>query len=198
MRVVAGDRLSAGVLTGATVLALVVGGWWWRANVPVTGSSSDGASPPSPDAERFVSSDSDTGAVFHVDPSTGAAFRVDRAPDGGDPSEPQSRGEDADADLPWSPNTFWRERTTLSPERGVTRQSAGEDGVRYLLQGRCSGPGELLLVITGSRSDERSQPTCDGSLQVQVVTGAGSPIRISLTTVDSEPVRIEAQLVGLD
>ncbi|WBB66077.1 hypothetical protein [Micromonospora sp. WMMD812] len=198
MGVETGDRLNAGVLAGATVLALVFGGWWWRASAPATGPT-PGAPSPSPErVDRFVPSESENGAVFHVDPSTGAAFRVDRGPDGGDPDDPQPRGEDADGGLPWSPNTFWRERTTISPERGVTRQSAGEDGVRYLLQGRCSGPGDLLVVITGSRSDERTQPDCDGSLQTQVVTGAGTPIRISLTTVGNEPVRVEAQLVGLD
>ncbi|MFC3503157.1 hypothetical protein ACFOOK_19560 [Micromonospora krabiensis] len=197
----AGDRLRAGILAGATALALVVGGWWWQASAPFTGPAPGAPQSSAERSARLVPTDSDNGAVFRVDPSTGAAFRVDRgsaeAPGNVDG---RRRGADAvEAELPHLPRTHWREQTALSPQRGVTRQAQTTDGAHYELQHSCVGSGDLRITVYGSRSagQDQFQVECDGSLTGVTLVGSGDPLRISLTTADDRPIRVEAQLVAL-
>ncbi|MFI7603665.1 hypothetical protein ACIBTV_00895 [Micromonospora sp. NPDC049366] len=195
----AGDRPRAAILAGATVLALVMGGWWWQASAPVTGPGVPESSVER--SARLVPTDPDGGAVFHVDPSTGTASRVDRGPVGA-PGEVggRRRGADAvEAELPHLPKTHWRERTALSPQRGVTRQAHTSAGASYELQYFCVGPGELRITVYGSRSggQDQFQVACDGSFNGVTLVGSGDPLRISLTTADDRSVRVEAQLVAL-
>ncbi|MEU4644233.1 hypothetical protein [Micromonospora sp. NPDC023814] len=214
----AGDRLRAAVLAGSALTALVAGGWWWQAGAPATGPVA-GAPPPSAqsrsgyvpgssdaivssrvalDGQEVVSvwslpGDRDGGATFRVDPRTGAAFRVDSGGRAGVRVDPEPRR------LGRLPNTIWRERATLGRENGrVVKQAAGEAATRFLLEYRCTGPGELLVVLERIRAAVPF-PTvgCDGSVVSIELTAVGGPFRVSLSTADAEPLRVEAQLVGL-
>ncbi|MFI7647600.1 hypothetical protein ACIBTZ_16175 [Micromonospora sp. NPDC049460] len=134
-----------------------------------------------------------TGAAFRVDPLTGAAFRVDSGGRAGvrvDPEAPR---------LGRLPNTIWRERATLGRENGrVVKQAAGEAATRFLLEYRCTGPGELLVVLERVRAAVPVPMVgCDGSVVSIELTAAGGPFRVSLSTADAEPLRVDAQLVGL-
>ncbi|MEV5766508.1 hypothetical protein AB0L34_18330 [Micromonospora sp. NPDC052213] len=134
-----------------------------------------------------------TGAAFRVDPLTGAAFRVDSGGRAGVRVDPEARR------LGRLPNTIWRERATLGRENGrVVKQAAGEAATRFLLQYRCTGPGELLVVLERIRAAVPF-PTvgCDGTVVSIELTAAGGPFRVSLSTADAEPLRVDAQLVGL-
>ncbi|MER5334949.1 hypothetical protein [Micromonospora sp. NPDC002717] len=134
-----------------------------------------------------------TGAAFQVDPRTGAAFRLDSGRRAGVRVDPEARR------LGRLPNTIWRERATLGRENGrMVKQASGEVTTRFLLQYRCTGPGELLVVLERIRATV-PVPTvgCDGSVVSIELTAVGGPFRVSLSTADAEPLRVDAQLVGL-
>ncbi|MEU5949853.1 hypothetical protein ABZ793_30470 [Micromonospora sp. NPDC047465] len=226
--VAAGGRLRAAVLAGSALTALVAGGWWWQTGAPATGPAAGAPAPSAQsrsgyvpgtgdpivssrvtvDGEGVVSvwslpGDSDggatvgvdprTGAAFRVDPLTGAAFRVDSGGRAGVRVDPEARR------LGRLPNTIWRERATLGRENSrVVKQAAGEAATRFLLQYRCTGPGELLVVLERIRAAVPF-PTvgCDGTVVSIELTAVGGPFRVSLSTADAEPLRVDAQLVGL-
>ncbi|MCM0678456.1 hypothetical protein NCC78_27830 [Micromonospora phytophila] len=197
----AGDRLRAGVLFGSALVALVAGGLWWQTSAPVTGPLP--AATPSPQSEtrfRSVPEGSEDGVIFRVDPETGAAFRVDVDRGGADPRRLMEQMLDEEASsgrLDSFPDTVWTQRADLAPERGVVRQAAAEAGARHLLQYRCTGPGELLVVIDGARAADPFTSACDGSVTSTEVTAAGGSFQVALSTANAGPLRVEAQLVAL-
>ncbi|MFG3699695.1 hypothetical protein ACGF5C_17490 [Micromonospora sp. NPDC047620] len=224
----AGDRLRAAVLAGSALAALVAGGWWWQTGAPATGPAAGAPTPSAQSRSGYVPGGGDavvssrvtldghevvsvwalpgdrdggatfqvdprTGAAFRVDPLTGAAFRVDSGGRAGVRVDPEARR------LGRLPNTIWRERATLGRENGrMVKQAAGEPAARFLLEYRCTGPGELLVVLERIRAAV-PLPTvgCDGSVVSIELTAVGGPFRVSLSTADAEPLRVDAQLVGL-
>ncbi|MER7330910.1 MULTISPECIES: hypothetical protein [unclassified Micromonospora] len=206
------DRLRAAVLAGSALTALVAGGWWWQTSAPATGplavaptpsaqsrSGNDDApvsSMVAVDGQRVVSVwtlPGDGGASYRVDPRTGAAFRVDSG------GRTAVRIDSEARRLNRLPNTIWRERATLNRENGrVVKQAAGEAATRFLLQYRCTGPGELLVVLERVRSAAPFPAVeCDGTVVSIELTAVGGPFRVSLSTADAEPLRVDAQLVAL-
>ncbi|NJP35782.1 hypothetical protein [Micromonospora thermarum] len=110
---------------------------------------------------------------------------------------PDTRVERVDDPLP-SVDVVWRSRATITPGDGLIRRSYARDGDRYLLQFRCTGPGELLIVIDGARYAGPMTSGCGGPVTTATeVTGVGGPVQISLSTVNDQPVRVAAQLVAL-
>ncbi|MFF4878478.1 hypothetical protein [Micromonospora sp. NPDC000668] len=210
----ADDRLRSAVLAGVALAALAVGGWWWRAAAP---APTAGPATAAPTAGPTVSTALDRvlasgvpgeGVTALVDPETGEATEVRRAPGvsidpetgwitdiDGDSGEFFFQG-DASGGLPRFSETIWRERATLTPGQPVTRQSA-DDGARYLLQYRCTGPGAMLLVITGAQIAGSPRVDCDGTVSVSEVDATGGLIRVSLSTAGEQPVEVEAQLAAL-
>ncbi|WP_328851399.1 hypothetical protein OG994_26990 [Micromonospora globbae] len=207
MGVEADDRLRRGVLAGATVLVLVAGGWWWRANAPDgtrAGSPRDVAAAPvgGTDPVRLGPADGRAGAVVRVDPATGAAVLVTE----GDAALPVDPGPRRRAEpgtmtqglvLPRDPDALWHDAVTLTRQRTVSQQVGGEDTppAAYLLQYRCTGPGTLRVSITGGRVVNRAPAVCDGAIRALVVVGTGGPLRVWLASAGTEWVRVAVQLV---
>ncbi|MGK5743194.1 hypothetical protein [Micromonospora sp. URMC 103] len=207
----AGDRLRGGVLIGAAVLALAVGGSWWRAHAPAIGpvpasgaaraggaGSGEGGAVDRPGPEVRVQVDAETGEVLRVDgrpevsidPATGMVTDV-----GGAPGELFYR-PDPDGGLPRFTMTIWRVDETLVPGSPVVRQ-ATDAGGRYLLQYRCVRPGTLRVRVTGAQIDAPTRVDCDGSVTTARVAPTSGPLRVSLSAVGNGPIVAQAQLVEL-
>ncbi|MGN9766873.1 hypothetical protein ACTMS2_17150 [Micromonospora sp. SD12] len=149
------------------------------------------------------------GAAFRADPRNGAAFRTD--PRSGarvrvDVADPEPRragdgwrqeGGGRRSGLDSFPGTLWTARALLSPGEGLVKQASAEGGARHLLQYRCVGPGELLIVVEGAWAADPITSACDGSMTSTEVTGRGGPFQVSLSSANAEPLRVEAQLVAL-
>ncbi|MFG1756022.1 hypothetical protein [Micromonospora echinofusca] len=215
------DRLRGAVLAVAGLAALVGGGWWWQAEAPRNGpvpAASSNLAPADrallgvrPDASiRFtvprgsdgpvsVWVDPRNGSTFRTDPRSGARVRVDVA----DP-EPRRVGDGWRREgggrrggLDSFPGTLWTARSLLGPGEGLVKQASAEGGARHLLQYRCVGPGELLIVVEGAWAADPITSACDGSMTSTEVTGRGGPFQVSLSSANAEPLRVEAQLVAL-
>ncbi|MFG1916472.1 hypothetical protein [Micromonospora sp. NPDC048898] len=207
MDVTAEERLRSAVLFGATVAVLVAGGWWWRSAAPspvaepagATTAPAVGPSVSTPldralvrggeltarvDGEAVVRAVDAPRAV--VDPANGKIIDIE-----GDPSWLFFRGE-----LPSFRETIWRERTVLVPGQRVVRQAGGGDS-RYLLQYRCTRPGNLSVTVFGGELAGPSEIDCDGTITTTEVLPHGRPFRVSLSTVGVREIDVEAQLVGL-
>ncbi|MGI5524313.1 hypothetical protein ACQEUX_25705 [Micromonospora sp. CA-259024] len=205
----ADDRLRSAVLGGVALVALAVGGWWWRAAAPAPVAApvgrpmaeasvstqlervlADGA----PDERVEMRVDSQTGEVVRmrddarvtIDAATGTITDID-----GDPRALFPAG-----DLPAFRETIWREQRELAPGQGVARQST-DDGSRYLLQYRCTRPGTLQVTVTGASIIGSPRIDCDGTIANVEVLPASGPIRVSLATVGDREIDVQAQLVAL-
>ncbi|SCL62591.1 hypothetical protein GA0070606_3648 [Micromonospora citrea] len=196
----ADDRWRTAVLAVAALAALAGGGWWWQSEAPPVGPVVTGPSAsPGPRSGLAVPAQSERGATFRVDPGTGAAFRVDVVPGGPDPrSLMEGRLDEAArrGGLGSLPGAVWTSRARLDGTQGHVRQAFAEEGARHLLRYRCLGPGELLLVVDGARAADPITSACDGSVTSTEITGSGGPFRVSLTSANAEPLRVEAQLVA--
>ncbi|MFG1889501.1 hypothetical protein ACGFIR_16715 [Micromonospora sp. NPDC049051] len=142
--------------------------------------------------------DPGTGAVVQVDPRGGAAARVGA----GDPETRRAgsgRRQDSGGRraLDSFPDTVWSVQGLLRPTGGIVKQASAERGARHLLQYRCVGPGELLIVVDGAWAADPITSACDGSVTATEVTGRGGPFQVSLSSANAEPLRVEAQLVAL-
>ncbi|WP_433388254.1 hypothetical protein [Micromonospora sp. KLBMP9576] len=208
------DRLRAVVLAVAGLVALAGGGWWWQAQAPVAGpvAGAPGVAPqagatPAARVRAVVPEGAGRPTVFRVDPSSGAMFRAD--PSGGvtfrldgDVPEPRralegllderARGGGLDS----RPGTVWTVRAALGPAQGLVRDASAVPGADYLLQYRCRGPGELRIVIVGARAAGPLTSACDGSVTSVGIVGRGGPLKVSLSSANAEPLRVEAQLVA--
>ncbi|MGC5017477.1 hypothetical protein [Micromonospora sp. DT47] len=197
MSVEAGDRLRGGVLAGAALFALVAGGWWWRAAAPATGPApAAGSTPPSPDRGAPDPAGVLDG-VLAASPDSAVRIRVDQdgrivestvLPDG--PGDP-------DLGLPRFTDTMWRERLVLVPGQPPERRESPPDGVRHLLQYRCTGDGELLIAVVHAPYLDTSQTACDGELGSLVLPDAEVATRLDLSAVGPGPIEAEVQLVAL-
>ncbi|MEH1099727.1 hypothetical protein [Micromonospora sp. CPCC 205561] len=141
-----------------------------------------------------------SGATFRVDPRSGHTIRVEIADDGPDPRRPlDGRLDEAvrRGRLDGLPGTVWTVRTRLDGTAGHVRQHSAEEGARHLLRYRCFGPGELLIVIDGARAADPITSACEGSITSTEVVGRGGPFQVSLSSANTEPLRVEAHLVAL-
>ncbi|MGC5331335.1 hypothetical protein [Micromonospora sp. DT62] len=222
----ADDRLRGAVLAAAGLAALAGGAWWWQAEAPHTGpvgvvSSAAPqagvrfgarAQPVAPDGARTssfwlvdpktggtVRTDPDSSVTFRVDPRSGDAVRVDVGPGSDARRLIDDRLDEAArrSGLDRFPDAVWTARAVLSPGAGLVKQASAEGGARHLLQFRCVGPGELLIVVDGARAADPITSACDGSVTSTEVTGRGGPFQVSLSSANAEPLRVEAQLVAL-
>ncbi|MET8120151.1 hypothetical protein [Micromonospora sp. NPDC005189] len=217
MDATADDRLRSAVLFGAAVAVLAVGGWWWHAAAPASTAASAGPSAapavgPSvstPLDRALAAATPDERVTFRVDSETGEAVSVQGSPGASiiDPATGLTmdtlaalgasfQQADPSGELSRFRETIWREQATLSPGASVIRQSA-DDGGRYLLQYRCTRPGEMLVVVTGARITGPSRIDCDGAVATAELSPISGPIRVSLSTLGDRPVDAEAQLVAL-
>ncbi|TCB98981.1 hypothetical protein E0H26_06100 [Micromonospora zingiberis] len=198
-------RLRGALLAGVGVVALVVGGWWWRAEAPApaptgVGVASDGSllatywqeDPVSgtmfrqdPGASSLVL-DSATGAVL-VDPRTGAVLQSAGA--GGDAARGAGR-EGSRRDV------VWTERASLSEGTAVVRAARIGRDERHLLMFSCTGPGELLVTVVGARAADPLTVGCDGAVTTTEMTGSGAPVQVSFSTAGSAPLQLVARLVA--
>ncbi|MEW2430603.1 hypothetical protein AB0877_21565 [Micromonospora sp. NPDC047644] len=208
MDATANDRLRSVVLFGAAAAALVVGGWWWHSAAPSSTPGTVGA----PSVERSVSTplerliaaeEPEERITARMDPDTGAVIRVESSPwavvdpETGSISDIEGDPEVLfpSGDLPPFNETVWREQRGLAPGEAVTRQ-AGDDGVRYLLQYRCTRPGAMAVTSDQAKINGQLRIDCDGTIANAEVLPLGGPFRLSLTAVD-RPIDIQAQLVAL-
>ncbi|MEU5937648.1 hypothetical protein ABZ807_00445 [Micromonospora sp. NPDC047548] len=192
-----GDRLRGGVLAGAALLALVAGGWWWRANAPATGPDrAAGASRPSPSPDR---SPSDPRRALEealvASPGTTVRVRID-SETGRIIDATGMPGDDSEVGLPLFADTLWRERLTLVPGGEPVRRDSIADGARHMVQYRCTGDGELLISIVHAPSTDTSRTTCDGELGSLELPDPEASTRIDLSAVAGR-IEVEAQLVVL-
>ncbi|MEU4679752.1 hypothetical protein [Micromonospora sp. NPDC023737] len=242
------DRLRGRVLVGLTVLVLVAGGWWWRANapadernlglavsLPALAARAPGGAPPVAGLAAppvlgapLVPPGSGTGQVAVVDPATGVALRVDpgsryvfRVEEDGsvlrvDPEtgaahpldqgsrtgrvqpRPSPNGEWGSGGLSRYPNTLWRERTLIAPERSVIRQVNSRPDDPYLFEYLCTGSSGLIVTIEGGQSAEDLRPICDGQVRRNLLIAVGGPLRVEVGPLDAEPIRVQMQLAAVD
>ncbi|MFY1596847.1 hypothetical protein [Micromonospora sp. WMMD737] len=152
-----------------------------------------------PRSGATIRTDPRGGAVVGVDPRGGATVRVDAE----DPEQRRAgddrlqAGDGRRGGLASFPDTVWTARAVLSPAEGLVKQASAEGGARHLLQYRCVGPGELLIVVDGAWAADPITSACDGSVTSTEVTGRGGPFQVSLSSANAEPLRVEAQLVAL-
>ncbi|MET7748507.1 hypothetical protein [Micromonospora sp. NPDC005367] len=247
MDVRARDRLRGGVLVGLTVLALVAGGSWWRANAPVDERSlglavslpglaarAPGVAPPvaglaAPLAlgvplvpprsgarqvavvdpatgvavrvdpgSRYVFRVEEDGSAFRIDPETGAAYPLDQGWGTGEVQpRPGPSGQWGSGELSRYPNTLWRERTLIAPERSLIRQVNGRPDDPYLFEYLCTGSSGLIVTIKGSQSVDL-RPICDGQVRRSLLIAVGGPLRVEVGPLGAEPVRVQMQLAAVD
>ncbi|MFC0007989.1 hypothetical protein [Micromonospora siamensis] len=184
------DRLRAGVLAGLTVAALVAGGLWWRAAAPQTGPVAGpdpaglmvGVEPTSPSGSDSAAYRSSLRVTLEGERAVGS---VEVGPT-----------VDRPADFP-SPGALWAVASEgIGPEAGLDAEVQPTEGVRYQLRWRCTGPGKLVVAVSGALLGEQQPPTaCDGRIRSAELIGAGVPARIMLSTVDMAPVEVDAQLM---
>ncbi|WBB55404.1 hypothetical protein [Verrucosispora sp. WMMD573] len=187
-------RLRGALLAGVAVAVLALGGWWWRAEAPQA-QTGVGLAPGGSSAAPDWRQNPVTGAVVPeptsrivIDPGTGAVI----APaDGTVTSSGVADGWRSANDL------VWTESARLSSGGAVVRQTLLERGERHLLWLRCTGPGELLVAVSGARSAAPMTVGCDGGQVLMELTGTGAAARLSFSPAGSQPVQIEARLVAL-
>ncbi|MCZ7419410.1 MULTISPECIES: hypothetical protein [unclassified Micromonospora] len=191
-------QLRGALLAAVGVGVLTLGGWWWQVQAPQARSDT-GVVPGGSSSATYWRENPVTGAVVPeptssvlVDPRTGAVVGTDGPPvDGTVTSSAVADG--------WRGATeaVWTESARLSPGGAVVRQTRLERGERHLLWLRCTGPGELLVAVSGARSAAPMTVGCDGGQVLMELTGTGAAARLSFSPAGSQPVQIEARLVVL-
>ncbi|MGC4804084.1 hypothetical protein [Micromonospora sp. DT233] len=218
------DRLRGGALATLTVLVVAAGVAWWRAEAPTTsppggpsgasavlsrvpsdgstttspgrsggpGVASGGPTAGSPWAGRRLRASPGPVAwmVAEVDPRTGRVIARPgvgaRAPRVGIPSG-----------RPVEPSrTLWRDdRLTLRPGLPPQRRVVTPAGARpHLLEYRCAGRGQVLLVsVHWGRTESRRAP-CDGTAAVLFLSGRDGPIRIEFSAPGGGPAIVATHL----
>ncbi|MBQ1052096.1 hypothetical protein KBX50_27025 [Micromonospora sp. C51] len=196
-------RLRGALLTAVAVVALTLGGWWWRVAAPEAqtgvglapgGSSAVTSWRENPVTGGTVSEVPNAASSVLVDARTGAVVGVD---DG--PAERPATGSAAPSG--WyvgGTELVWTESARLSSGAAIVRQTRMERGERHLLRLRCTGPGELLVAVAGARSAAPMTVGCDGGQVMMELTGTGAAARLSFSPAGSEPVQIEARLIALN
>ncbi|WBB78895.1 hypothetical protein O7606_22255 [Micromonospora sp. WMMD882] len=218
------SRPGTPLLAGLTVLASLLGGWWWTAadpradagaeNVPAVGEVLAGPfARPDPArlaaARRAASSYHGGGPdrpsrpdpVSVAEPRPGRTAVVD-------PSSGGSTGRrwgglarvltDPEADASRLGTVLWREDDRLltadAPE--ASRQVTGAPDVRYLLLARCAGPGEVTVAVHEGGIGRSWQPVrCDGALLMQMVEATGGPLTVRFSHSADGVVELDAVLL---
>ncbi|MFI1192799.1 hypothetical protein ACH4T9_05960 [Micromonospora sp. NPDC020750] len=211
------DRLRGGGLAALAVLVVAVGAGWWRAVAPAvdptggpatasgdderrgpgdgtrrTGSGATSGDPgrvPRGDARLVVTVDP-AGRVTSVvtDPATG---RVVQRYDAG-----TGLGEATDGGLT---GTVWQARLALRPGQPSQRRVVAATTGVHLVQYRCVGPGQLLLVTVRSGHRDSRRANCDGSLATTWLSRGNGPVRIELAAAAPGivPIVVDARVVAL-
>jgi hypothetical protein len=194
-------RLRGALLAAAAVAALTLGGWWWRVAAPEA-QTGVGLAPGGSSAGTYWRENSVTAGTVSepphatspilVDPRTGAVVGADDGPAERPTGSAASSGW-------WAGGTelVWTESARLGSGAAVIRQTRMERGERHLLRLRCTGPGELLVAVSGARSAAPMTVGCDGGQVLMDLTGTGAAARLSFSPAGSEPVQIEARLIAL-
>ncbi|MEV0001292.1 hypothetical protein AB0H28_03255 [Micromonospora sp. NPDC050980] len=191
------ERIRSATLVGLTVLALTLGGWWWRSSEPWLGST---AGPTTDDLVRSrVTVEGPVGqapptdlAPLVVDPGTGEVI-----------SRPDSSmvvrvGPDGSTRQLEVSHVVWRETSRLTPgERPVVRQANPSSGDTYRLSARCSGDGAVVVRVTGTGGDDVERVlNCGGLLDVPLLEGTGAPVWVRFAPLRGE-AELDARLVAL-
>ncbi|MBB5823959.1 hypothetical protein [Micromonospora carbonacea] len=148
-----------------------------------------------PGAAPHVIVDSATGQVVFSSPRRtvvldGPTGRVLTDDTGG--SVPFDRGGD-----PAGFGTLWQARLTLRPGLPPQQRVVPAASSRpHLLQARCTGPGELLLVAFPFGRRETHRVACDGSSATVLLDG-GKKLRFVLAASGDAPVVVDARLAAL-
>ncbi|WP_405115799.1 hypothetical protein OG559_13945 [Micromonospora sp. NBC_01405] len=210
------DRLRGGGLAALAVLVVAAGTGWWRAVAPAvdptggpataagdderrgpgdgtrrTGSGATSGDPgrvPRGDERLVVTVDRagrvTSGAV--IDPATG---RYDAG---------TGYGEVPDGGLGGVTGSVWQARLTLRPGQPSQRRVVEATTRVHLVQYRCVGPGQLLLVTVRSGHRDSRRANCDGSATTWLSRGSG-PVRIELAAAAPGivPIVVDARVVAL-
>ncbi|MBQ1024399.1 hypothetical protein [Micromonospora sp. C95] len=191
-------RLRGALLAAVGVAVLTLGGWWWQVQAPQA-QTGLGVAPGGSSSATYWRENPATVAVVPepastivIDPRTGTVVGADGGPvDGTVPSSAVADGWRGANDL------VWAESARLSSGGAVVRQTRLERDERHLLWLRCTGPGELLVAVSGARSAAPMTVGCDGGQVLMELTGTGAAARLSFSPAGSQPVQIEARLVAL-
>ncbi|GIJ75591.1 hypothetical protein SAMN05443287_114129 [Micromonospora phaseoli] len=193
-------RLRGTVLVGGAVVALTLGGWWWQAQAPPTLTGAGVAAQGSSTAATYWREDPVTGVMtpehpdgasfFRVDPGTGGLIGEIDNTAGGTVSDLSGRG--------WAGGeVVWTERVELGPGAAVVRQTRIAHDERHLLTFTCTGPGDLLVVVTGARAADPLTAACDGAVATTEVIGTGASVRVALSPAGAAAVKVQARLIAL-
>ncbi|WP_089157403.1 hypothetical protein [Micromonospora sp. NBS 11-29] len=183
------ERIRRALLTGLTVLALAVGGWWWRSAMPDLGPVGSGPGSGSADPAPFTP-ESDPFAdraarVRVVDPATGDVSS------GGRPGLAVVEREPARSDL------LWHDGSHLRAGAGVERQTSSAPGARHLLTVACRGPGPLTVSWSGAADDgAQLLVDCGGPAVFQPLVATGGPVVVRFTAGERQ-LDLDAGLAGL-
>ncbi len=213
------DRLRGGVLAGLAVVLVVAGGAWWRAAAPSiepTGGPDRSSAMDVMDSVAAVDSvptgrethrvaPGDSPQFFVVDPANGqVVFRSPRRSVVLDGPTGRVLADDASGSVPTDRGgdlagfgTLWQARLTLRPGLPPQQRAVPAAGSRpHLLQARCTGPGELLLVAFPFGQRESHRVACDGSSATVLLDG-GKKLRFVLAVSGDAPVVVDARLAAL-
>ncbi|MBL6278648.1 hypothetical protein JMF97_21035 [Micromonospora fiedleri] len=195
-------RLRGALLVGVGVVALALGGWWWRVEAPASppaGERLEAASEDSfwqedridrsrfrqePGASSSIVIESTTGAVL-VDPHTGQVIGTVSESDAG-PGAGRGIGRQA---------AVWTERASLDAGTALARESRLDRGERNVLIFSCTGPGELLVTVVGARAGDPMTVGCDGTVITTEMVGTGANVTVLFSTAGAASLQLVARLV---
>ncbi|WP_320067810.1 hypothetical protein [Micromonospora sp. RTGN7] len=201
------DRLRGGGLAALAVLVVAAGGGWWRAQAPTVGpSGGSAAASPGPGDGSDVTGGSErigsgrpaadgrrraTTRMAVIDGATGKVIAEGVL----DTRHDENLGGGSDRTSP----TVWRARLTvrpgLPPQRRVLRPARAWP---HLLEYRCVGQGQLLLVSVHSGRPESRNAPCDGTAAAMFLNVGDGPIRIEFAaTPGGGPAVVDARLAAL-
>ncbi|MEV2238935.1 hypothetical protein [Micromonospora sp. NPDC049891] len=193
-------RLRGALLAAVGVAALILGGWWWRVQAPEVPSGGDVA-PGGSSAATYWRENQVTGEIVREHPGATATLLVDAHTGAvvgasGGPVDPVGTTRPGGTRTSGA-ELVWTEQVRLSSGGAVVRQTRMGSGERHLLRLSCTGPGELLIAVSGARSAAPMTVACDGGLVMMELTGTGAPARLSFSPAGSQPVQVEARLIAL-
>lgn len=179
------ERVRTALLAGVTVAALAVGAWWWRDAAPALGPTGPS---PSPSMDAFLRP-----GVRLVDPAD--QVLASAAPDDWVIVHVEPTGPPGPAD---GAGELWHERSHLVPGAPpLDRRSSMADFGRYLVTVRCSGPGRLVVELSGVRyARPPSNVRCGEGVEALVVESSGAPLLVRFSAVAGE-VDLDARLAQL-
>ncbi|MEU6203954.1 DUF6023 family protein [Micromonospora musae] len=210
MDVDAQDRLRGRVLVGVTVLALVLGGWWWRAaapqderalglvaSIPGLAARAPGVAPPiaglTPRATdmRIGPTNLDPGTVYEVDPATGAVVRTepgDRQVFRAEPGDRQVFRVEPDGSAFWvDPETG--EVVRVESGAGAARSGSGRYGGGEAATGGTNRP--LYLPPTSDMLWQEMVTLTQQGVTRQVGSRQGGRFRLLFRCAGPGELRIE-------